>query len=352
MPYRLEDCQLVAKSKGGECLSEKYEHVKAMMEWKCSFGHTWKTTFDSVKRSTWCGACKGLKRKTLEDCKLYAESRKGMCLSVSYKNCKTPMGWKCESGHIWESDFDHCINRNQWCPFCGGRYPLNLEQCRHVAESKGGKCLSDSYINVESIMTWQCDQGHIWNASMNNVKRSTWCPRCKPNFKLSIEDCLRTAKEKNGDCITDHYSNTSTHMMWKCANGHEWLSTYGHIRNGTWCPYCMMYKSEEALRNVFCFTFSLPFVKCRPQWLLNPETNKSLELDGYCEELKIAFEYNGIQHYEYTDHFHRGDLANFEKQQRRDALKKELCEKNNIKLYVIDGRIYDHTNMDTYFIEP
>ena len=45
---------------------------------------------------------------------------------------------------------------------------------------------------------------------------------------------------------------------------------------------------------------STEFKNVRPWWPLNHETGFCLDLDEHCKELKIAFEYNGIQHHEYT----------------------------------------------------
>ena len=42
------------------------------------------------------------------------------------------------------------------------------------------------------------------------------------------------------------------------------------------------------------------FSPIRPNFLVDPQTNYKLELDGYNEELNIAFEYNGIQHYKFV----------------------------------------------------
>lgn len=76
------------------------------------------------------------------------------------------------------------------------------------------------------------------------------------------------------------------------------------------------------------------FQKIRPDWLKNI-TGSNLELDYYCEQLKLAFEYNGIQHYEYTPHFHKNGIEEFNKQQEKDKLKKKLCEENDVYLIVI-----------------
>jgi hypothetical protein len=58
---------------------------------------------------------------------------------------------------------------------------------------------------------------------------------------------------------------------------------------------------------------------------------EKLELDGYCEDLKIAFEYDGEQHFKEVKLFHR-DGKTFEDGQKRDLRKGELCKKNNILL--------------------
>lgn len=76
------------------------------------------------------------------------------------------------------------------------------------------------------------------------------------------------------------------------------------------------------------------FIKTRPEWLKNPETNRCLELDFYCENLKIAIEVQGYQHYTYPNHYHKTDV-DFQNQIKRDELKKKLCQENNITLVCV-----------------
>ena len=63
----------------------------------------------------------------------------------------------------------------------------------------------------------------------------------------------------------------------------------------------------------------------RPDWLCG------LELDFYIEELKLAAEVQGDQHYSFVEFFHKTQ-DNFKKQQERDAEKSIVCFQNGIIL--------------------
>jgi hypothetical protein len=79
--------------------------------------------------------------------------------------------------------------------------------------------------------------------------------------------------------------------------------------------------------------FDKPFYKTRPRFLNNPVTfgTNNLELDCYNEELKIAVEYDGAQHYKYIPYFHKTYEA-FLNQRYRDYMKEQMCKENNIRL--------------------
>jgi hypothetical protein len=84
--------------------------------------------------------------------------------------------------------------------------------------------------------------------------------------------------------------------------------------------------SEAYVRQLFAIAFGRPFVKVRPKFL------EGLELDGYCEELKMAFEYDGEQHFKFPNWFHKTQEA-FQKLQADDAKKTLLCEQHGIRLH-------------------
>lgn len=63
---------------------------------------------------------------------------------------------------------------------------------------------------------------------------------------------------------------------------------------------------------------------------------EALYLDFFLPRLKIVFEVQGRQHYEYNSFFHK-NKANFNNAKLRDFRKEKWCAINGIKLYTIDS---------------
>lgn len=70
----------------------------------------------------------------------------------------------------------------------------------------------------------------------------------------------------------------------------------------------------------------------RPDWLRNPETGRNLEIDIYFPDIKVGIEVQGVQHGRPIKGLQR-DFAAFEKQQRHDMAKLELCKQQGVTLY-------------------
>lgn len=98
---------------------------------------------------------------------------------------------------------------------------------------------------------------------------------------------------------------------------------YGVAKIGEgWVSETMMFKIVEDIFNTHkCIRH------CRPDFL------EGLEIDIFIPELKIGFEYNGVQHYKPVSHW--GGEESFRRQQDRDKRKKELCKQNNVELIII-----------------
>jgi len=100
---------------------------------------------------------------------------------------------------------------------------------------------------------------------------------------------------------------------------------------------------ERITRRVMEKLFNKPFIRIRPDFLKNPETGRNMELDGYNEELKIAFEYNGMQHYHFPTRFAKTELE-FKNQLRRDKYKLDKCNELGIYLIIVPYSV-SHNNI-------
>lgn len=105
-------------------------------------------------------------------------------------------------------------------------------------------------------------------------------------------------------------------------------------------------KYEKKCRDIFESLFDTDFPKIRPDFIVNTKTGKRLELDGYNEKLKLAFEYQGQQHYNFSPYFHKTQ-EDFTNQVYRDKIKKEACDKKGITLIEIPYNI-EYNDLEDY----
>lgn len=82
---------------------------------------------------------------------------------------------ECDKGHIWYASYNK-IKQGRWCPYCAGKAKKTIEEMKQIARNKGGKCLSDKYINGITPLQWQCNKGHLWEAPYERIQIGRWCP--------------------------------------------------------------------------------------------------------------------------------------------------------------------------------
>jgi hypothetical protein len=275
---------------------------------------------------------------TIRNMQDLAARRGGRCLSKKYTNMHTKLWWKCAKGHKWDATPDS-IKRGNWCRRCGREKSaearkLGIEVARQLAKERGGKCLSEVYINARSPLLWQCKEGHQWSAPLDSVKnQGTWCRRCYGTAKLSIEEMHRLAKERGGKCLSKKYVNARTELRWQCIALHKFEKTPDQAKRGGWCPECSTGLGERICRAFFERIFGKKFPRSHPKWLVTHAGNR-LEIDGYCKSLGLAFEHHGEQHYSTSSRYITSKKG-LRKRQEVDRLKRKLCKAQGIVLIEI-----------------
>ncbi len=104
------------------------------------------------------------------------------------------------------------------------------------------------------------------------------------------------------------------------------------------------YSGEGLLRA--CLSLIVDTQECedgaRPNFLENPSTGERMELDRFYPVDRVAFEFNGRQHYVATGRFSKQEVI---AQRKRDALKRQICKDKKIALVVVHAEDLSLTNL-------
>jgi hypothetical protein len=238
---RLRRLRELARERGGKCLSERYLGVKEKLLWECAALHRWEATPFAILRGSWCPQCywAGL-RLGIEALRAEAKKRGGECLADAYDTVEQKLEWRCARGHVWSARASRILE-GSWCPVCArDAMRLGLEEMRGAARQKGGECLSEHYETSSVPLDWRCARGHVFRLSPDGLTAGRWCPVCaqEDRYALRLERMRKIAQERGGLCLSDVYTGSRDKLLWQCHQGHVWQARPVAVTSGTWCPVC------------------------------------------------------------------------------------------------------------------
>jgi hypothetical protein len=149
--------------------------------------------------------------------------------------------FQCSRNEEWSTDQrgarkQKTRKQGQWCPYGARVARLTLQELRAIAAQRGGQCLSLRYVNTSRHLRWKCAGGHQWDAISASVKKGSWCPHCVHNHKLRLQEMQQIARDRGGSCISKRYTNNETALLWECRRGHRWKATPSNVKRGTVRP--------------------------------------------------------------------------------------------------------------------
>jgi hypothetical protein len=243
----------LAKRRSGTCISRRYVDSRTPLSWRCRLGHRWKAMPTNVSKGSWCPECAHRKRLTLGEMRALAERRGGECLSERYVNNETKLRWRCAAGHEWEAA-PGLVKGGRWCPHCAHVARLSLDVMVEIATSRGGRCLSNEYVNAETHLSWRCEAGHQWTATPASARSGRWCPYCVHNQRLELRTMQHLARKRGGKCLSTKYINNRHPLWWECKRRHRWKAMPANVKGGkrkrgTWCLECYNLRRRFRIRD-------------------------------------------------------------------------------------------------------
>ncbi len=266
----------------------------------------------------------------LDRLRAVAASRGGECLIIDYQGMHAHGQWRCSAGHVWTCTPNSIVHARSWCPHCANVARRSIDDCHVAARARGGECLSKRLGSIQSVVEWQCASGHRWKSRAANVLNSkAWCPVCAGR-RHTLAEFQALALSRGGSCMSSKYRGMQVKLRWQCSAGHQWNATPATIlHREAWCPHCASGLGERLTRAALESLFGEAFPRTRPEWLRTPNSAR-LELDGFCARLGIAFEHQGDQHYRAVA-FH-GETMDFGRRQEYDEFKRTACAARGIEL--------------------
>ena len=263
-------------------------------------------------------------------------------------------------GDFEQRPADHL--RNHGCPKCKGdkitsfnkntkkdtlENFINKSNLTHNFKYDYSKVI---YVNSRIKVCIICPEHDEFLQTPSHHISGTGCPLCKPEIDtLNTEIFIQRSNLIHNQLY--NYSKVNYLKLDKkvciiCEkHGEFWQTPSNHIWNKQGCPICNYSKGELLIHN-WLKENNIPF---KPQFeLITDEIARNSNLmiiDFFVKykEQQYFIEYDGIQHFEYIPHFHKGGVIDFEKQIRRDKVLNEFCELHKDKITLIRFK-YDESN--------
>ncbi len=170
----------------------------------------------------------------------------------------------------------------------------------------------------------------IINSILTGIENSKYSEYfCKyPLFNRS-QDSINYSINNN---IYNNSITITTQILDKLESESVKYTKYNKLESES-VKYTKYNKLEQFCKEIIEELLNKPFERIKHPDFINPLTNYPLELDLYNDELKLAIEYNGPQHYRRLSHWQTEE--DFDKQLYRDKLKEEFANKYDINLIII-----------------
>lgn len=268
-----------------------------------------------------------------------------------YVNMNTMLKIKCKNcGNVKNVRPSKLLEYKYGCSCLAKNIKITDEEYKLRLKNTNIECL-DVYKNNNTKLTHKCKIcNYTWKRIpiLSNQLNDFSCPNCsrmKDSLlrRLNVDDLNKILmnENKNFICIK---RDVLDKPLFKCnVCNHEWKHDLKHryLYDGV-CPNCNLTKGESKIRDVLQ-KYDITYIT---QYIFKDcKYKNSLRFDFYLPQNNTCIEYDGEQHFRYVNFngsFTEKELEEqLEINRKRDIVKNDYCNKNNINLIRISYKDYD-----------
>lgn len=156
-----------------------------------------------------------------------------------YGNSATKCAVRCgECGHVWSILPFNALN-GHWCRICSIASRRRETAFLDMVAARGGS-VPGPYVSSRTHIVVRCAAGHEWTTRPTDVVSGHWCKTCctEGHRDPVVEEEFRAAVKSHGGTVVGPYKGGSTKCLVVCARGHSWLAHPRNVRIGHWCAKC------------------------------------------------------------------------------------------------------------------
>lgn len=341
-----------------------YINTHTKMKVKCEYGHSFEIRPCDLLNGYGCPVCGGTKKMTKEE---FIENAKIVHNNYfSYEHCNfinvnSKVIVTCPVHGDFEVKASNHLNGAN-CKICSKEniiHKITLRPKRNASTKKltteifkeklkkmwGDRyvCPEDEeYINNKTPMNILCKEHGIFTITPNHILSGRGCPICGRNKKKTTQQIIEEIKNAQPYSDYDYdevvYKGIHRHIKLKCNKCGTifYNSPSNLIKNKNGCPGCNASQMEIEMKDFLSKNNIKYETEKTFQWLKN---QGNMFLDFYLPDFNVTIECQGIQHFKDVNFGNSVSLV--KETQMRDRIKKELCEKHNIKVYYYANYHYD-----------
>lgn len=166
---------------------DDYINYDTPIAWKCKLcDNTWKNSpHNIIKDNNNCPKCSsvnaGRKKSEKEENRVYKYLKNNnIKLLSTYKRIVDYYELQCNiCEYKWNTTLNCVLNTNTGCPSCSKVAPLTKESINdRLIKMKNNIKLVSNIKNARTHASFECEHGHIWNATPDSVLHGSGCPTC------------------------------------------------------------------------------------------------------------------------------------------------------------------------------